>query len=92
MLFDAGAICCIPANAVIVLPLETDVLPNVNNAPLIFDDAIDPVILPDTVREVSVPTEVRLEAVTPLANVLPVKSDAATEAKLKLLLPSVFRN
>ena len=62
--------------------------------PLIFDDAIDPVILPDTVRELNVPTEVKLEAVTPLANVLPVSADAAVDAdpKLRLPLPSVFIN
>ena len=59
-----------------------------------FDDAIDPVILPDTVRELNVPTEVKLEAVTPLASVLPVSADAAVDAdpKLKLPLPSVCKN
>ena len=58
-------------------------------------DAPDPlnvvaVHVPETAKELNVPTDVRLEAVTPLASVLPVKLAAPTVGAPKLSVPEPF--
>ena len=61
---------------------------------VIFCETVKP---PLTESPVNVPTEVKLDEVTPLANVLPVKADAAPEnvvtvANDKTPEPSVCKN
>ena len=46
--------------------------------------------VPETAKELNVPTDVRLEAVTPLASVLPVKLAAPTVGAPKLSVPEPF--
>ena len=64
-------------------------------AGMLVRDAPEPlkvpaVHVPEIAKELNVPTEVRLEAVTPLASVLPVKLAAPTVGAPKVSVPDPF--